>query len=220
LSAKNFKVSEGQRTTLGKVADSHVAVSFYGKVVDDLTIPTGVALQHPQDGGTLHAGHIFGYSQGHQCFRFTPPRIYMLPDPAGPADGCGWDPAQFVVWKLPPDWLTLYFEVQHATIRDSLTPRIGGDSRLSAGQCLTIASDCVFDETGNPQPIDRTRSLLSYGINSPEQASGVRTRVVNSSTLGVPRFNFQIDANSLKDLAGSWTLGQLADRIQDSAVPA
>lgn len=220
MPAKNFKLSEGQRTTLARVADSHVAVSFYGIVVDDLSIPTGVGLRHPQEGGTLRAGHVFGYSKGHQCFRFTPPRIYMLPDPTGPADGCGWDPARFVVWKLPPDWLALYFEVKHATIGDSLVPGIGGESRLSAGQSLTIASDCVFDETGNPQPIDRTRSLLSYGINSPEQASGVRTRVVNSATLGVPRFNFQIDANSLKDLAGSWTLGQLADRIQDSAVPA
>jgi len=143
----------------------------------------------------------------------------MLPDPTGPADDCGWDPAEFVVWKLPSDWLTIYFDVQHATVGESLAKAIGGDSRLSAGQCLTIASDCVFDETGNPQPVDRSRPLLSYGINSPEQASGVRTRVVNSSTLGVPRFNFQIDGNALKDLAGSWTLGQLADRIQDAAVP-
>jgi hypothetical protein len=152
--------------------------SNYGKVVDDLSVPTGVAIQRPQDGGTLHAGHNLGYPQGHRCFRFTPPRIYMLPDPSGPADGCGWDPAQFVVWELPPDWLTLYFEVQHEAIGDSLIPIIGGDSRLSTGQCITIASDCVFDETGNPQPVDRSRSLLSYGINSPEQASGVRTRIV------------------------------------------
>ena len=101
-----------------------------------------------------------------------------------------------------------------------LVNALGGDALLSAGQCLTIASDCVFDETGNPQPIDRSRQLDSYGIKTPEQASGVRTRVVNSSNIGVPRFNFQIDANALKDLAGSWTLGQLADRIQDAAVPA
>ena len=217
---KTFKPSEGHRTTLGKVVEAHVTVSFYGKVVEGVTVPTGIALQHPHDGESLLAGHIFGYSQGGQCFRFTPPRIYMLPSPTGPADDCGWDPKEYVVWKLPPDWLTVFFEVQHATVADSLVAPLGGEARLSAGQCLTIASDCVFDETGNPQPIDRSRSLLSYGVNSSEQVSGVRTRVVASATLGVARFNFKMDANDLKDLAGSWTLGQLADRIQDSAVPA
>lgn len=220
MPAKTFKPSEAHRTTLGKVVDAHVTVSFYGKVIEDLAVPTGIALQHPQDGESLLAGQIFGYSTGGECFRFTPPRIYMLPAPQGPADGCGWDPNEYVVWKVPPDWLTVFLEVRHATVADSLTPPRGGESRLSSGQSLTIASDCVFDETGNPQPIDRSRSLQSYGINSSEQAAGVRTRVVTSSTLGVARFNFKMDANDLKDLAGSWTLGQLADRIQDSAVPA
>ncbi len=68
--------------------------------------------------------------------------------------------------------------------------------------------------------MDPSRSLNSYGINTAEQASGVRRRVVTSRTLGVPRFHFQIDSNALKDLSGGWTLGQLADRIQDAAVPA
>lgn len=217
---KTFKPSEGHRTTLGKIADAHVGVALYGKVVDGLSIPTGGAIQHPQDGETLHAGQVFGYSQGHECYRFTPPRIYMLPDPNGPADGCGWDPAQFVVWKVPPDWLTIYFEIQHGTVGDSLTGGLGGQTSLSAGQCLTIASDCVFAETGNPQPVDRSRTLQSYSVVSPEQISGVRGRIVNSSSLGVPRFGFQIDANSLKDMSPSWTLGQLADRIQDTATPA
>ena len=220
-SPKKFKPTENHRTSFAKIADDHLTLSLYGKVIDDISVnPIGVGLRHPEGDGALRVGHVYGYSQSGECFRFTPPRIYMLPDPDGPADGCGWDPTEFVVWKVPPDWLTVHFEIRSGTIGGTLAGNITNQSRLSAGQCLTISSDCVFDETGNPQPVDPSRSLNSYGINTSEQASGVRRRVVASPTLGVPRFNFQIDPNALKDLSGSWTLGQLSDRIQDTAVPA
>jgi len=219
-SPKKFKPTESHRTSLARIADDHLTVSLYGKVIDDISVNAGgVGLRHPEDGGALRAGHIYGYAQNGQCYRFTPPRIYMLPDPNGPADGCGWDPDQFVVWKVSLDWLTVHFEVKSGAVGETL-PGIAAQARLSAGQCLAISSDCAFDETGNPQPVDPSRSLNSYGINTAEQASGVRRRVVTSRTLGVPRFHFQIDSNALKDLSGGWTLGQLADRIQDAAVPA
>jgi hypothetical protein len=35
----------------------------------------------------------------------------MLPAPDGPADGCGWDPQEYVVWKnLPRNWATTHFQ--------------------------------------------------------------------------------------------------------------
>jgi hypothetical protein len=217
---KTFKPLNSHRTTIERIGDQHLSVSFYGKIVDGISAsPAGPGFKHPDGIGKLQAAQVFGYSQDHQCFRFTPPRIYMLPDPVGPADGCGWDPSEFVVWKVSPDWATLHFEVLSGAVGDTLLAQSDDQIRLSAGQSLTIASDCVFDETGNTQPVDRSRSLLSYGINDPEQASGVRTRIVGSPTLGVRRYNFQIDPNDLKDLSGSWTLGQLADRIQDAAIP-
>lgn len=216
---KKFVPNESHRTTLSRIADEHVTVALYGKVVDNLSIDSSSpALQHPSGDGPLHAGQIWGcYSPEKGCVRFSPPIQYMLPEPTGPADGCGWDPSRYVMWKVPSTWRTLYFRIQIGTVSESF---IAGDSpvqtQLSAGQCLMIASDCVFDETGNPQEIDRSRTLQSYSIVSPEQISGVRGRIVNSSH-GVQRFGFQISSNDLKDMSTSWTLGQLADRIQDAA---
>jgi hypothetical protein len=217
-----FKPTVRHRTTLATISDKRMTVCFYGKPVDGIDLSTsGLVLQHPsQQGGTLKAAEVYGAFKDGGCITFQPPRLCLLPDPVGPADGCAWNPAEFVVWKVPADWSMIYFDVKSSSAGDSLAHVASTQTKLSSGQSLGIASDCLFDETGNPQPIDRGRTLQSYGINDPEQSSGVRTRIVNSPTLGVQRYGFRIDANDLKDLSGGWTLGQLADRIQDSAVPS
>ena len=222
MTPKKFMPGDNHRTSLSKIVDEHLVVSLYGKTVENLSMePTGLGMQHPSGSGSLHAGHVYGFqSQEKGCVRFSPPRLYMLPEPVGPADGCGWDPAEFVVWKVPLGWSTVHFQVRSGAISESLTAGAPGQLRLSAGQSLAIASDCIFAETGNPQTIDRSRTLQSYTVVDPEQLSGIRARIVNSSDLGVQRFGFQIDANDLKDMSSSWTLGQLSDRIQDGATPA
>jgi hypothetical protein len=36
-----------------------------------------------------------------------------MPMPSGPADECGWDPNQYVVWKnLPKDLILVHFNVE------------------------------------------------------------------------------------------------------------
>lgn len=217
---KQFDPSPKHRTSLSLIADSQTTISLFGKVVEGISLtPSGLGITHPyQDDGTLHAGQIFGYMRNHQCVQLNPPQIFMLPAPVGPADACGWDPDHYVMWKVPADWQTLFLHVSSGAVSERLL-QIEGNDTLSADQCLRIASDCVFDVTQNPQQIDRSRTLQSYGINSSEQASGVRTRVVSNPSLGVGRFNFQISTSALKDANGSWTLGQLADRVQEAAAP-
>jgi len=47
-----------------------------------------------------------------------------MPAPNGPADGCGWDPKKFVVWKnLPKDWDTVHVNSETKPLAAALQPR-------------------------------------------------------------------------------------------------
>lgn len=77
---------------------------------------SGIVAVQPRTSGILHpAGaedemklaQIVGYLDQGRCVRLSEPQVIAMPDPDDPADGCGWDPTEYVVWKnLPRNWTT------------------------------------------------------------------------------------------------------------------
>jgi hypothetical protein len=86
-------------------------ISLYGRLIEDgAAKPSDLGIFHPSDRDEfLHRSVVFGYATGDQCKMLATPQQVWLPFPDGPADGCNWDPAQYVVWKnVQPDWKTIH----------------------------------------------------------------------------------------------------------------
>jgi hypothetical protein len=148
---------------------------LYGRLINDGEAkPSDLGIFHPTDSeGSLHRSVVFGYATGGQCKSLATPQQVWLPYPDGPADRCGWDPSQYVVWKnAQPDWNTLHVVAERKPL--SLA--------IAAGEPLqdTGASDYQISLwimqwaaiTDFPQPSDllnnlwalvRKTDFLSYG---------------------------------------------------------
>lgn len=214
-----FTAGSRHKVTFPTIVENQLSVSLFGKLVKESPIDTrGSGLEHPSGSSEpLELGQVFGYLQNHQCVRLPRPMLVALPKPVGPADGCGWDPNEYLVWRVPADWLALHVSTRTAPIAHLLAS--ADADQLTAGQCLTITSACVRAVTHSTLPLDPSQSLQVYGVNSAEQAATVRSLIVGDGDIGVPHYGFKIDSNSLKDLSSGWTVGQLSDRIQSAAIP-
>jgi hypothetical protein len=91
---------------------------------------------------------------------------------------------------------------------------------LLPGQCDIIASDCVRRITQSGRAYDRNDTLQHYGVNSAQQALAIVDLIIGDKEVGVGRDQFKIvDTSKIGGLAASWTMGQLANTIQSSAIP-
>lgn len=217
--------------TLGAVANQHLTVTLFGKLVEGVDqISSLGALEHPTDPSEpLHVAQVFGYRQDHQCVRLPNPALILLPKDAGPADDCGWDPQEFVMWRVPSDWTTLLLHPVAGPIGQTLKLQRFISQRLSAltigqqtlddWQCDTISNDCVKSITKSTHPYSRSESLQQYDVNSNEQCRAIADVITGDNQLGVGRYQFQLDETTIGDLSPSWTMGQLANRIKEKAVP-
>ena len=91
---------------------------------------------------------------------------------------------------------------------------------LTDGQCDNIASDCVRKITGSGREYSRSDQLQQYGVNSDQQCRAIAALIIGDKEVGVGRYQFKIvDTSKISGIAPSWTMGQLANTIQSSAIP-
>jgi hypothetical protein len=90
-------------------------LTAYGKLIKEgESTSSALGISHPQKlDGPLNRSLVYGVQVAGQCIRLPKPEEVALPTPDGRADGCGWDPSEFVVWKnLPRHWTTIHFQSQ------------------------------------------------------------------------------------------------------------
>lgn len=91
---------------------------------------------------------------------------------------------------------------------------------LTDGQCDNIASDSVRKITRSGREYSRSDQLQQYGVNTNEQCRAIVSLILGDKDVGVGRYQFKIvDTSKISGLAPSWTMGQLANTIQSSAIP-
>jgi hypothetical protein len=113
--SSTFEPSSGHQITIGEAHQLASSITTYGKVISAVTIsPSDAGTVHPQGKeDDLQLALVFGISDQGQCIRLPEPQKVYLPAPDSPADGCGWDPSQYVAWKnLPRDWNTVHVQTQ------------------------------------------------------------------------------------------------------------
>ena len=98
-------------TTLAGAIDHVSSLLLFGKIVSDLQTTT--------EGHQF--AHVYGYRQNGKCQRLDNPTLLSLPEPIGPANECGFDPEQFVMWNVPESFLSTALHVERAPITGILT---------------------------------------------------------------------------------------------------
>jgi hypothetical protein len=222
--AKKAKVgiTDKHLMTLSEVAGGSSTLDVYGKIVQDVGLqPRTSGILHPagtDDEMTL--AQIVGYFDQGGCVRLSAPQVIAMPEPDGPADGCGWDPKKYVVWKnLPRNWTTLHFQFRTTGLYDALTsvPLAATDDRqLRADQIETILRDCIPLAGGSSAAIDLSKTLQQYGLDK----DGVVTLaglIIGDATHGVQRFDFKLAPGSLDSLSVGSKISDVEDTIQDKA---
>jgi hypothetical protein len=110
---KKFTLATGHKVSFQAGPLSDASVDIFGKVIDPAPI------------SDLPGGHqlaqVYGFREQGQCLHLPFPQHLSLPKPDGPADGCGWDPSQFVVWKnLPKSLMTTQVQTKMAPLHEAL----------------------------------------------------------------------------------------------------
>jgi hypothetical protein len=104
---------------------SGATFNVYGRLISGVTLPAAQAgLVDPRSSDEeLQLALIFGTQENGICTKLDPPQKVYMPVPDGPADGCDWDPKQFVVWRnLSKTWMTLHVQSNVKTLAAALTP--------------------------------------------------------------------------------------------------
>jgi hypothetical protein len=105
-------------------------------------------------------------------------------------------------------------------LADTLASVVASQDTLTDGQCDNITSDCVRKITASGREYSRSDQLQQYGVNSDQQCRAIVSLILGDNDIGVGRYHFKIvDTSKITGLAPSWTMGQLANTIQSSAVP-
>jgi hypothetical protein len=120
---KKFSPKNTHYVTFDEAAAVPSTITLYGKLIaDGESQPSTLGLSHPSNATeSLHRSLVFGACRGSQCQKLPQPQQVWLPAPDGPADGCGWDGSQYVVWKnLPADWMTLHVVTERKTLSAAL----------------------------------------------------------------------------------------------------
>jgi hypothetical protein len=88
---------------------------------------------------------------------------------------------------------------------------------MSPGDAESVAYDCVTRVTGSDLEFKPENPLEVYGVHTPVQCQLISVTIVGDKNIGVQNYGYTMDPNALRSLDKSWTLGQLATGIQQSA---
>src|SRR5260370_34229388 len=113
---------------------SQASITLYGKIVKDVMLdPLASGILHPRGAsGDLVLAKITGYLDQGKCQTLDNPVIVTLPEADGPADGCDWDPKEYVVWKsVPKNWITLHVDAKPRSLVDALAAGGNPSSRTA-----------------------------------------------------------------------------------------
>jgi hypothetical protein len=116
-------ITEKHFIGFSEVSGAQTAISVYGKIVKNADVQPGTSgILHPSGKASdLQLAHVVGYSDQGRCITLVEPQLLALPVPDGPADGCGWDPREYVVWKnLPKNWTTLHLRASTRSLHSAL----------------------------------------------------------------------------------------------------
>jgi hypothetical protein len=180
-----FQPTSDHQITLRDAQQLVSTISAYGKIVAGISMdPASAGTVHPLGGtGDLHLALVYGISDGGQCITLRVPEKVYLPAPDGPADGCGWDPTKFVVWKnLPRDWGTVHVQ----TVSKPLAMALGARDLATTPTAQPFLSDVLcLNWVGLPATIaiDDSQTIQTFWEHNHKTAFTFNEQVSLANTI-------------------------------------
>lgn len=204
----NFASATGHKAPFQSQPFPEAGIDVFGKVID------------PDPISDLPEGHqlaqVYGFREQGRCIHLSNPEHLSLPRPDGPADGCGWHPSKFVVWKnLPKSLMTTQVQTKMAPLHEAL---------LAASTTRALAAEPTVDDVlhqwlsqsvpGQPIPdVDQLQVAWStFG------SGGAFTVQVQQNLANLLNNAFSLDPSIVpSNLPGTLTVGQLKLNLHRSA---
>ena len=205
--AKKFTLAPEHVTALSAVPTSDASVDFFGKVIE--TSVPGLPELH-------QLSEIFGYRDKGSCVRFPLTQRISLPAPDGPADGCGWDPSQFVVWRnLSRNFFTNQFNVTTTTVHEVMSAAVF----KSAVDAEPTVDDVLHEWLSQSVPGQTISDLDQLQVAWASLGSGAAfTPQVQQNLANLLNKAFQLSpVIVIANLPGTLTVGQLKLNLHRSA---
>jgi hypothetical protein len=206
--AKKFTLTKGHKASFQARPLSEPGIDLFGKVIDPVLV------------SDLPKGHqlaqVYGFREQGRCARLPVPQHLSLPKPNGPADGCGWDPSEFVVWKnLPKSFITTHVQTKMVPLNEAL---------LATPATRALASEPTVDDVlhqwlsqsvpGQPIPdLDQLQvAWTTFG------SGGGFTIQVQQNLANLLNSAFSLSPSIVPaNLPGTLTVGQLKLNLHQSA---
>lgn len=204
---KNKAITSKHYLTFAEAITNHTGLTAYGKVIADTEIDAGAAgLVHPRaGGGSLQKAVVYGIALDGKCIHLPQPREVLLPEPDGPADGCGWDSSEFVEWRnLPRTWPTLSFETRSSNLLSAILANasLQAAAPSAAAPALVTTAERVVgivkkwvQMAADPVPLDQLQALWAAfngnaAFYAPPDVTGAKL-LAQSMNSAFPALNLQ-----------------------------
>jgi hypothetical protein len=204
---KNAGISEKHQISLADHIQDQATMLLFGKLVVDL---------QPAPNGDRFA-QIVGIMRDHVCQRLPKPILLALPKPDGPADQCGWNPQEYLMWRVSSHYMSTAMHVQSLPLNQLFALQAIAGARMSRTQSLTVVSKSIRAVTHSTRILDPADTLQLYGVITPQTISQVRATITGDPQNGVAQFGFSLDGNALALMSSSWTVDLLATTIEGAA---
>jgi hypothetical protein len=206
--ARKFTPTEGHKASFQAGPFSGAGIDIFGKVIDPAPI-SGLPEGH-------QLAEVYGFREQGGCTRLPVPQKLSLPNPDGAADGCGWDPSQFVMWKnASKSLMTTRVQTELAPLREALGP---------APTAMAVAAEPTVDDvlhkwlsqsvSGQPIPDIDQLQVAWAGFGS----GGAFTVQVQRNLANLLNNAFSPNPSVVAaNLPGTLTVGQLKLNLHRSA---
>jgi hypothetical protein len=198
-------ISENHQISLADHVQHHTTILLFGKLVSDL---------QPDANGDRFA-QVVGIMRDQSCERLAKPLLLALPKPDGPAAQCGWDPNEYLMWRVPSNYTSTAMHVQSLPLNHLFAGAKG--AQMSRTQSLTVAGKSIRAVTHSTRTLDPGDILQLYGVITSQTVAQVRATITGDPNNGVAQFGFSLDGNALALMSPSWTLDLLASTIEGAA---
>ena len=213
MAAKRLSLTDKHYVTADTKTNIQSTLTAYGKLIKGgESTASALGISHPQGfDAPLNKSLVYGVQLAGRCIRLPSPEEVALPEPDGRADGCGWDPSEFVVWKnLPRNWITIHFQSQPKPLLSALSP---GSAKLTE---RSMAAPATTDIGAQVKSI-----VESWANMSSEPAGSAILQVLWTNGGGsgpfalaaqdlAQRLNSQLGSNILgSDITSTMTVDQL-----------
>jgi len=200
-------MGQSHQTTLADHIQDQTTMLLFGKLVADL---------QPAPNGDRFA-QILGIKRDRVCQRLPNPILLALPKPDGPAIECGWEPKEYLMWRVPSHYTSTAMHVHSLPLNQLFAAPAVGGVRMSRTQSLTVLGKSIQAVTHSSRQLDPSDTLQRCGILTPQSISKLRATITGDPQNGVAQFGFSLDGNALALMSSSSTIDQLATIIEGAA---